>query len=212
MPKYFTATAAKLEPATSVILHAPLFGTLVDRIRAGYHRTILDLGPARAATVELCKRLQCRLDIADLATSLEQLNIQNETKPLQVLVESLLPPGCPEATDVVLCWDILNYVQPAALTAIMNSIMARSRAGTFVHALIVYSSRRMPAYPGVYAPYLPKDDEATVEKLHIMQSTKKECDAPQYTPDTLKRCMQGYRIERAMLLSNGVQEFLFRIS
>jgi hypothetical protein len=36
-------------------------------------------------------------------------------------------------------------------------------------------------------------------------------DSPRYTPEILGQCMPLYRRERAMLLRNGMQEFLFLI-
>ena len=35
--------------------------------------------------------------------------------------------------------------------------------------------------------------------------------APRYTPEDLAHCLPRYRVERARLLRNGMQEFLFRL-
>ncbi len=34
--------------------------------------------------------------------------------------------------------------------------------------------------------------------------------APRYSPDELGRCLRAFRVESAVLLKNGMQEFLFR--
>ena len=80
----------------------------------------------------------------------------------------------------------------------------RARPGALVHSLIVYSSSRMPVSPSYYYP-----DEH--DCLINMPVTGEEREAPRYTPDDLSRCMPGYRVERGMLLNNGMQEFLFRL-
>lgn len=200
-------------PPEAVRLRAPLFGTLIERLRAcSGRKVILDLGIAQTATVRLFNRFRCRLDIADLATSLALLNSSDEPGLLRQQAETMLPVQSGEDTDIVLCWDLLNYLQLPALSAVMNGVAARARVGTLIHALIVYSSSRMPVRPCIYMPCDDTDGEnGRVDQLEIMTTASEECDAPRYTPDNLMRCMPGFRIERAVLLSTGMQEYLFRI-
>lgn len=197
----------------SARLRVPLFETLIERLRADGRKVILDLGPAQMATVDLFNRFRCRLDIADLATVLAELNSLEDPGLLQEQAEIILPTRGDDATDIVLCWDLLNYLQQPALTAVMNRVAARARVDTLVHALIVYSSKRMPVRPVIYIPCNNSGDyNDNIDHLAIMSASSEECNAPQYTPDYLMRCMQGFHIERAVLLSTGMQEFLFRIS
>ena len=53
----------------------------------------------------------------------------------------------------------------------------------------------------------PVDDHS----LRIVANTRKMRPAPRYSPEDLGLCMPDYRLERAMLLRNGMQEFLFRL-
>ena len=95
----------------------------------------------------------------------------------------------------------------------MSRVATLARSGTLIHALIVYSAKHMPARPGIYKPCdVPDDDNGTVDQLAIRCATDEKRYAPKYTPNTLMRCMQGYRIERAVLLNTGIQEYLFRIT
>ena len=52
---------------------------------------------------------------------------------------------------------------------------------------------------------------AALELVVNATSCAEQRDAPRYSPEDLSLCMQGYSIDRAMLLSNGMQEFLFRL-
>ena len=61
----------------------------------------------------------------------------------------------------------------------------------------------MPAKPGQFAPLA---DGRLIESV----TTDARRTAPRYSPEDLGRCMRGYRSESAMLLRNGMQEFLFR--
>lgn len=183
-------------------MNAPLFRRLLELQSAERRAVVLDLGPARTETVALFSQFRCRLEFADLGDSYEQLNAEGGSPPLQ-LIESVLPRRRQEAADIVLCWDLLNYLQRPALKALMARVAARSRPDTLVHALIAYSTPRMPAKPDRYA--------ATPDgQLLIRHTTGAECAAPRYTPEDLRHCLPDYKVESAILLKNGMQEFLLR--
>lgn len=184
-------------------LRAPLFAALIARLRAADRCVVLDLGAAQAGTIALLNEFRCRLDIADLGASLERLAAEHDPDELDTLIESLLPRPR-EPADAVLCWDLLNYLPRPALGILLEHTAARSRPGTLVHALIAYSSARMPAQPGQYAAM-------GETQLAPTAPGAAERAAPRYTPQDLARCLPGYHIERAMLLRNGMQEFLFRL-
>ena len=184
--------------------NAPLFRSLAESLPARERWVVLDLGAARTQTVALFGQYNSRLDIADLADEVNGLNALSDPKLTRSAVEALLPKCNDEATDLVLCWDIMNYLERPALSAVMSRIAARSRSGSLVHALIFYSDTHMPARPGCY---VPQEDYSLLDVATALD----ERAAPRYSPDDLLQCLTGYSIERAMLLSNGMQEFLFRL-
>jgi hypothetical protein len=184
-------------------VNAPLFRRLLELQSADRRAVILDLGPARTETVALFSQFRCRLEFADLGDGCGQLNAETDPLQLQQMVESLLPRRRREPADVVLCWDLLNYLQRPALKTLMAGVAARSRPGTLVHALIAYSAPRMPARPDRYAA-LPDG------RLLVRRTTGADCASPRYTPEDLRHCLPDYAVESAMLLKNGMQEFLLR--
>ena len=190
--------------ADAAAFNAPLFGALLKGLESGGRCVVLDLGAARAQTVTLVSRYRCRLEIADLSSGLEQLNAETEADRMLQLADALLPAPRAEPIDAVLCWDLLNYLERPALKALMARIAVRSRPGTVVHALIVYAGTHMPARAGQFMPI----DEHSLLDLSAAQSARK---APRYSPADLTDCMTAYTLERAMLLSNGMQEMLFRV-
>lgn len=184
-------------------VNAPLFRRLLELQSPDRRAVILDLGPARTETVALFSQFRCRLEFADLGDCCDQLNAETDPLQLQQMVESLLPRRRREAVDIVLCWDILNYLQRPALKTLMAQVTIRSRPGTLMHALIAYSTSRMPAKPDRFAA-LPDG------RLIIRHTTGADCAAPRYTPEDLRHCLPDYAVESAMLLKNGMQEFLLR--
>jgi len=195
------ARARISRPAT---FKAPLFRSLTKCLETGQRSVILDLGSARAQTIAFLNRYRCRLDIADLGDGLDKLNAETDHRRLADLAESMLPKRHDKTADIVLCWDLLNYLERPALTAVMADVAARSATGTLVHALIVYADSHMPVRPGNYAAL---DDY----QLFDLSSYTEERAAPRYSPADLKKCLACYVMVHAALLRNGLQEFLSRL-
>jgi hypothetical protein len=185
-------------------LNAPLFASLVERLHSGERCVVLDLGAARTETIAVFGQFRSRLDIADLADGLEDLNAETDPDLLREKIESILPVQRAEPADVVLCWDLLNYLKRPVLSAVMSAVADRARPGAFAHALIVYSSKTMSVKPGGFVPL----DE---QRLINVAPGQGQREAPRYSPEDLALCMPGYTVERARLLRNGMQEFLFRL-
>jgi hypothetical protein len=185
-------------------LSAPLFHSLVDRLGDGGRFVVLDLAAARPATLRLLSQFRCRYEVAELADAIDLLNAEQDPRRLRTLAEAALPERRREPTDIVLCWDLINYLNRPALTAVMECIASRGRPGTLVHALVCYSARRMPERP---SSFLPIDEQ----HIEIVAPGKVQRDAPRYSPEDLASCMPRYAVDRARLLRNGMQEFLFRL-
>lgn len=190
--------------ADPLSVSAPLFRRLVESLDPERRAVVLDLGLARAETVALFSPFRCRLDVADLAEGLDQITAESDPALLPALVEQLLPPRRNEPTDIVLCWDLLNYLSKPALTVLMDNLASRARPGTRVHFMVVYSGTRMPERPNHYAP---KADGM----LLTIPVSRKDREAPRYSSEDLSRCLRGYVVESSVLMRNGMQECLYRL-
>jgi hypothetical protein len=200
-----TARAPMEKPAAA--LNAPLFRLLVDQLDTTERRIILDLGAASTPMLSLLGRSRCRVEIADLASDgwLDRINAEAPADVLATMAESLLPRHeAEDAVDLVFCWDMLNYLKPEGVSALMAAIAARARPGTLAHALIVYSERSMPARPG---RFIPSEDARLINRA----APGALIEAPRYSPEFLGKIMGRFKIEHARLLANGMQEFLFRL-
>lgn len=195
--------APRAPAADPAPVNAPLFRRLAESLRDDRRLVVLDLGPVRSETVALLTPFRCRLEIADLADGLPGLDAETDFNALRDRAEDLLPAARREPVDVVLCWDTLNYLQRPALTALAERISARMRPGGHAHLLIHYSGTTMPARPSHWAGF---PDGRLVE----MPTTAARCASPRYSPEDLGKCLRGFRPDTAMLLRNGMQEFLFR--
>lgn len=191
---------------TPQALHAPLFQKLLSDIDPAMRTVLLDLGVASTAMLGLLSGSRCCAEIADVAHfgHVDRLNAAEPGPELDEMADALLPMRVTtDPVDIVLCWDLPNYLTLPALKALMRSIGQRCRGGTIAHALIYYAEREMPASPGLFVP---------TEHCGLTDLSEPGpwIDAPRYSPEALADNMAGFAIDRARLLSNGMQEFLFR--
>jgi len=185
-------------------LSAPLFHSLIQRLQSGGRWVLLDLGAVHSATIREFTQFRCRLEFVELADGLDSLNGEVDPRRIRQRADALLPARRPEGVDVVLCWDLINYLNQPALTAVMECIALRCKRGALAHGLVYYSAKAMPERPSTFVPV---DDQRILQ--HV--SPGRERPAPRYSPEDLARCMPRYTVERGRLLRNGMQEFLFKL-
>ena len=194
-------------PDRPAAFHAPLFRELVGELDGGRRRVVLDLGAASTSMLEHLSRGRCRVEIADIAHfgGLERLNAAEPGRECAAVAETLFPQRLSDdPLDIVLCWDLLNYLTLQSLSALIKAIERRACTGARLHALIYYADRDMQQSP---ARFVPTDDA----DLTDISARGAPIPAPRYSPEDLDRNMGYFAIDRARLLSNGLQEFLFQL-
>jgi hypothetical protein len=184
-------------------LAAPLFAQIIGDLDPDQRLVVLDLGNIRSGTVELFSAYRCRLDIANLPDVLPLPRVEDDPEVRYRALASVFAPHDSEALDLVLCWNLLNYLEREDIRQLIELLAPRLKPDTRLHALMEYASPLMPATPGAWVP----DARA---RLHASQVDENQTDAPRYKPKELERLMPQLKPERTVLLGNGLQEFLFR--
>ncbi len=200
-------TSGRTPRDSPAAIHAPLFHELLARLDATERHVVLDLGGANTAMLDRLGRSPCRVEIADMAHfgGVDRLNATEPGPALAEVAESLLPPTRQDdPVDIVFCWDLPNYLALTSLSALMQAIGHRARRGALAHALICYADRDMPERPG---RYIPTADDDLIDHNPASETIA----APRYSPEELGKNMGRFMIDRARLLGNGMQEFLFRL-
>jgi hypothetical protein len=199
------AAGADVSPAAP--FHAPLFEYLVAGLGTDRRHVVLDLGAASTAMLSLLGQSRCRVEIVDLAHfgGVDRLNAAEPGPELAGAADSLLPNRqSTDAIEIIFCWDLPNYLSLDALSALMDAIGQRAAPGAVAHALIAYADREMRERPG---HFVPTADGMLVDRNGVVSSIA----APRYSPEELSNHMGRFVIDRARLLGNGMQEFLFRL-
>lgn len=184
---------------------SPLFRSLLDRMDDQRRYEILDLGSATPSNIEFFGHYHCRLHIADCLNDLVALKDDEEAPgggQIQARVKGMLPSHEDLNFDVVLAWDVLNYLDKPVLRALMADLATSVDRNTQLHAY-VYPRQSMPAHPSRFRI-------STDGSLQIEPGSQELVPSPCYRQPELEKLMPDLIVQRSVLLKNGIQEYLFR--
>jgi hypothetical protein len=183
---------------------SPLFRSLLDRMDEHRRYEILDLGAATPSNIDFFGHYHCRLHIADCLNQLVALKSGEQVTEAQIRqrVKGMLPPHEDLRFDVVLAWDVLNYLDKPVLSALMEDLATSVDRDTQLHAY-VYPRQTMPTRPSRFRIF---PDGA----LQIEPGSQELCPSPCYRQPELEKMMPNLVVQRSVLLKNGIQEYLFR--
>lgn len=188
---------------------SPALEALVERLQRSAPPSILDLGPALGTNVEFFSRYAARLSIADFLGSLstdEGLAIRFHEQPAAVVSEILsAATGAQdvhdsELHDVVLAWDVFNYLTRQQMDALGEHLARLTRPGAHLLTLVA-TAPEIPAEPVIYKI----EDEG---HLRYGIRSPRPRKSPRWAPAELGRCLASFTVDRSYLLRHGVQEYL----
>ncbi len=185
-------------------IHARLLEQALQPLLEGERRVVLDLGEPHAQTVEFFSGLRVRLIVGSAVPELMGFGAEDDEAELERRLKALLPDSQVGGVQVVLAWDVLNYLQPRVVEALMSRLADLLPRGGLVHGFLAYGSKVLPETPRA----LVIQPGCRVRALPAAGTGARK--APGCSTGELQRLMPGFRVERAILLGDGMQECLFR--
>ncbi len=170
-----------------------------ERLEARTRCHVLDLGPAIGDNIEFLGRYRCKLYIEDCA---EPPGAAGDAVGEPVAGHGLRSVNAPASIDVVLAWDLFDYLSPSALSRLGRGLSKVCKPHALLFTL-VHTGKQIPARPSRYL--LLGDDRIGYSVLD--QETR---GCPQHHQASLLRHLPGFRLLRSMLLRNGSQEYVFQ--
>ncbi len=165
---------------------------------------VLDLGPARAANLDFFSRYGGRLTVADFYRGLRAARASttsDEDERKAKAFAELLPFDKTTRFDLVLAWDLLNYLTPQEQHVLMKCLEPFCLAGTAILAF-VSTQKEMPPAPSAYS--IRDADTLVCEER---EGRARPC--PRYLEGDLLKRMQGLTVENRYQLRNGMLEYVF---
>ncbi len=164
---------------------------------------MLDLGRGFGSNIEFLSRFATRICVEDLYHTLASLGLpfSGDKRVYCPVYETLLPYRDQTRFDVILAWNLLDYLDRDDIRRLSARLAAICNPGALVYAMI--SIR--PKIPETPANFKIIDEQ----NLVYQQTAVAQCDGPRYTQVKLLEWMSQFRVKRTFLLRNGMQEYLF---
>jgi len=195
-----------MKTATAALrgVQTPLLGRLFDAIKEDQRLVVIDFGIGSAALLDALQPYRARLDAMAIAEKLEDWSsLEAQEDRADALADHFIRFNL-EPADWVLCWGLLNYLDAPLITQLSKQLVPHLKPHGRIHALIEYSSPTMPAIPAQHQLFF----EAGQVHLDI-DSVQSSIASPRYTPKRLEGLLTGLKTENTILLSNGMQEYIF---
>ncbi len=179
---------------------APGFEVATGALDTGSRCKVLDLGSALPENVEYLAGFASYVQIIDWC-SWGSSNHQIEASGYERLntLQNLLAEHR-KSFDLVLLWDLLNYLPVDRARRVIRSVAELCRPGARIHA-IVYAIDTMPELPNRYRV-------VTGDRLAYELQTSELRGAPKLPPATVEKLLEGFGVEHSFVLQHGVHEFV----
>lgn len=192
-PKADTASQPENPGPRTEVHPSPALEVILAELPRGGMISILDLGPAVAENVAFLARHAARIQVVDALR--ESLNSDLAVRTLNELVSENVG-----LFHLVLLWDYLNYLPPKQGAELVEAVLPLCRPDARCMAM-TFTTDTMSAKP---LRYRVKDGGHLVYE----RSSQEDLGAPQMTPAAVEEILQGFSIEHAFVLRNGVREYV----
>ena len=162
---------------------------------------ILDLGSATGSNIRYFSNYNCRLYIEDIFDTLKRLDPGSKERHDELRIGRRMTFAAEERLDLILAWDLLNYLEAEEIRLMMKSLQPWCRTGTLMMALM--STRpKMPVEPLEFL---------ILDSSHVKygEASRVPRPSPRYMEPDLRKWMPGFEVDSSLLLRNGMLEYLF---
>jgi hypothetical protein len=191
--------AGALEPQPP-LYRSPTLKALVSRLSSETSYHILDLGVASGANVEFFSRFSGRLQIADLPDTLASERLRAMVRSDPAAAFRRLLPVTWEKFEVVLAWDVVNYLSRDEFRCLAEHVAGLCRPGALMFALIS-TQKEMSGLPQNFKIV----DEQT---LQLQPQTTAVRASPRFPPAEVEKLMSGFSVVQSVVMRHGVREYL----
>jgi hypothetical protein len=190
-------------PQVSGVYVSLALQVLLQQLKPDKKYSILDLGSAQGRNIEFFSRFAGKISVEDLHATLASFDFLSPEDGFsyEAVFEYLLPYKKNTRFDVILAWDLLNYLERDEFQHLIRHLSKFCRPGTLLLALIC-TAKHMPDRP---TRFLVRDDQ----NLEYRNDSSVLRTCPLYQQSDLKRLLPHFRVYNSFLLRNGMKEYLF---
>lgn len=189
--------------AQSEVYRSLALNVLYHQFREKRSYRILDLGPPIGQNVEFFSQFSCKLHIEDLYDSLSSFDYfsPEDGFSYDAVYSYLLPFQRNSPFDIILAWDLFNYLNTEEFRHLIVHLSRFSQNGTVLFSLIS-TTKHIPESP-IHFKIIDSENLLYHRRSKVLRS------CPQYDQSTLDHIMPNFRTCNSFLLRNGFKEYLF---
>lgn len=184
---------------------SPLLYDLLGPYREDGYCQVMDLLPASRQLIEYFSDRSCKLFLPGFRDGLLTMKpdvLDTETKLNRKFIKYLgFKKQNKNSLDIILLWNLPNYIDKDILRALILYLLPHCSDNVILHAYI-HTRENMPASPGAYRL-------SGENKVRFDQRSDKTISSPMYYQETLQKIMSPFLVQKSILLSGGLQEYLF---
>lgn len=181
------------------------FNIVYNQVQGHPRLSVLDLGSAYASNLQFLSQGFRSLHIAieDLYETLSSFDFFDPREPrtYDAVYGYVFPYGEETRFDLILGWDLFNYLEELELAALVRHLDRFCHPGTLLFTMIS-TNRHIPERPIRFQ--IIDSQRLRYEYLSSLQRT-----SPQYHRADLNRMMPHFRLFSSYRLRNGFKEYVY---
>jgi hypothetical protein len=163
---------------------------------------LIDLGPVVGSNVNFFgEQLGCRIRVEDIATDIERHVKDGRAEELAAFLKTRFKQE-PESIDGILCWDIFDFLERPAATALAGTLMHLLKPEGALLGFFSTSEGR----PQVYTKFMVVDDTTLRYRTYPASRARQKV----LQNRDINKMFEGLRVTESFLMKNSVREILFR--
>jgi len=193
-------------PQTGYAMNSPLLFSLLDKFDQDTYYEILDVNPANQLQLDYFSRVHCKLFLPGCGQQLLAMDIDKydtATKMNRELVKNLqLYKNNKAHLNMIMLWDLPNYLDTRLLNELIQYLLPHAQDHVMLHVYI-QTRESMPEIPGHYTFHGDN-------KIWVENNSHKTIPCPMYYKEALQKILSPFFVQKGVLLSNGLQEYLLK--
>ncbi|MDH5230473.1 MAG: methyltransferase domain-containing protein [Gammaproteobacteria bacterium] len=175
---------------------------LFSQLQANKKYNILDMGPANGMNLDFFSNFRCKIFIEDLYQSRQEYvdSIAGPGKTFNI-VDVLLKYDSDVRFDVILFWDLFDYLEVEELKTLIKHISKFCSKGSMMF-FITSGMDNIPQEPAVFR---------ILDKQHLQYENHSPTNrrGHGYRQSMYKNLLPGFKLYRGFRMSTGMEENLF---
>ena len=202
-----TKVDQQVSQETGVAISSPLLFDLLNSLSNEEYHEILDILPASQGVIDSFSSFHCKLYLPGCVKELCEITsdkYDTANKLHRAFTRTLgFYKKRRASLNVIFLWDLPNYLDKRVMRGLIKYLSDHMHESVKLH-LYIHPKQQMPATPRTYS-IMPEG------KVWLENSDNATIKSPLYFQEALLSLLHPFKVNRSMLLSSGLQEYILEL-